>query len=1142
MPPKKGKTRVKENSAPTTKKKNPPIASKKNKKVVVTRKKTQPKGKTSSRVRPAATKKKTTTTRSTARRPAVKKKDTSSRRQTKGGVTGKRKRPTAVDDNPRQTKKKKREDNAVPPVEKEEVSLNAQINQFLPPKTIFSKKLFLLGEKKDDSGVVRGEEETQLTGETAKKAFIDVTVREVSRLITRMVPHLFIEYQKLNLCAPDQRTPAPNPSFLEVSSLLRDPSVESTDDVHGSIFQSLRGSIRAAMILSHRLCVTLWGPRGSGKHRLIKLLLSTFSYRTTTTGGDGNPNANSNPHNCIIELDGSLIENDAVALSVIAQQLYYFLCFHLFEVEVSNNNHNNSVSSQLRADESIASGYFEFGSLFGFPKKFASVRERMAAAKQERHHSPYATTTAKNGKKNDSRDAFTNHNDEDEEEEGAEQYFSTDTNTSGALAPLQRILLQLKNNFKINIIIFIRDVEKFGIQCDQLFYVLSGLLHDNNNTNHNQSNHNPNHPPPNTGSAGSLCLLLSSGSADLHALEKRLSSRLTTEVRYVPMLSYYHSDIPKEAPHRPVGPTQKILSAVCTALKEIVIYYYKVNLLLEKYHPLPGREDEDDPQDREEELEEVKRLLLEKYQTIHALIPLHLFSSLFDQCSAVLLHNPSLNPTELPSSEGRLPKETVTVVSSSSSCVSSFSDETERESRLLSPSDSEDEEETVDLEYEHSYNEFYKRNFAAEKGTPNSPHDANRNAPSLLFHPTILWESMIFILDLLLEEFHNDGEGDAAGDDDSHRKKEQNSFVSVVKETDRLLSSTGAVGNSVWVVIARLLSTLHPNTSTTVSLLGEEDASLLERWLENRISLEIKILKRNNQNKLVFPWREEAVCDELALLTGEENSKPKPSDKKSLLWHRLAARPHTLTAPTAVYSALLHREKDRRPTGRGKKTPLLTNPILSPLNEPIVRLVPPYYPILLYEKMRKEERERQPAAHRTKAPPVDLRLLPPNVYDLLEENKILELSYLSREGVLLLFYLLLYTEQHQSPTTLHRPAAATSHGDNVYRSLQDLIEDVSSSLGTAATKSLDKRLFYLAAHVLARWRLVEIVKHVRQTAQHAGPQRQTNWSHQNVHLSLCGSVQRVRNFLVTLFLHKKNVCQMQLGIDAREVLRMSSML
>ncbi|KAH9589003.1 hypothetical protein LSM04_000009 [Trypanosoma melophagium] len=331
------------------------------------------------------------------------------------------------------------------------------------------------------------------------------------------------------------------PAFL---SIARDEC-----SAHESAYRSVRSAIAASCALGHRSCHALWGPRGCGEHRILRLVAQECMQREQTF---------------VLYLDGDTLNSDEDALRCTAQQLLQFL--------------KSPQSAKLRAaDWSLRTGTFDFGSLFGFHKLLQSEEEengdnassgtesdhyevtgrhktgnnRLKRTRMENQESikkeslkrsrgstlassrtSAAPTTVVAAVAATSSTAAAGSESEDEctDEEDMDPLLVTSTTAyagggaSSALPALQRSLLLMKS-YGTNLVVCIRRVERFGIWCDQMLYVLSGLMHESD------------------GHGGGMSLVMTSSTPDIRQLEKRLSSRLTCETRCIPLLPWSASRV-----------------------------------------------------------------------------------------------------------------------------------------------------------------------------------------------------------------------------------------------------------------------------------------------------------------------------------------------------------------------------------------------------------------------------------------------------------------------------------------------------------------------------------------------------------------------------------------------------------------------
>lgn len=322
-------------------------------------------------------------------------------------------------------------------------------------------------------------------------------------------------------------------SFLSVAGRGRSPTPadgragERVDEtgrfdefsVHDEAYRSVRSAIAASCTLGHRSCHVLWGPRGCGKHRILRLVAQDCMQRDGTL---------------VLCLNGDTLNSDEDGLRSISQQILQFL--------------KSPQSSKVRAaDVSLRTGTFDFGTLFGFSKVMSvendvssdgasdsidsddvlsSVPTRVAARRRKKIRKEEQEEKKKETRKRTRLPSPVQSESESgsgEEDENPLFVTSTDACVTGgvtsALPALQRALLLMKG-YGTNLVICIRRLERFSIRCDQLLYLLSGLMHESDVR------------------GGGMSLLMTSSTPDIRQLEKRLSSRLTCESRCIPLLPW----------------------------------------------------------------------------------------------------------------------------------------------------------------------------------------------------------------------------------------------------------------------------------------------------------------------------------------------------------------------------------------------------------------------------------------------------------------------------------------------------------------------------------------------------------------------------------------------------------------------------
>lgn len=323
------------------------------------------------------------------------------------------------------------------------------------------------------------------------------------RMCCRLLPHLTLSTSNSAafLCPLERSSAATTaPASDEMMPDMSTPFLK----VHDEAYRAIRSTIAASCALGNRSCQAIWGPRGCGKHRIMRLIARDCERM---------PNA------FVIQLDGGLLRGDEAAIRVIARQMLAFL--------------QSPQSLALReADWSMRTGTFDFGRLFHFDQemeKAAAPRAVRAGGgpsiQPPRSRARGRQAGADHRKRRRSASLASTSSSDDGSVAGEEKTFITATTShlpggaASSLSPLQQALLRM-THCHVSLIVCIRRADLFALWCDQLLYVLSGLMHDSD------------------GHGGGMSLVLSSAAADLRQVEKRLSSRLTGMTRFIPLLPW----------------------------------------------------------------------------------------------------------------------------------------------------------------------------------------------------------------------------------------------------------------------------------------------------------------------------------------------------------------------------------------------------------------------------------------------------------------------------------------------------------------------------------------------------------------------------------------------------------------------------
>ncbi|CAJ1022072.1 hypothetical protein Q4I32_002823 [Leishmania shawi] len=837
--------------------------------------------------------------------------------------------------------------------------------------------------------------------------------------------------------------------------------VEQLVDKQEQAYRTLRATIAASCALGHRSCQVLWGPRGSGKHRILRLL--AHDVRRT-------------PNTFVMELHGRLLKDDEAALGVIAQQLLSFL--------------QSPQSVQLRAEHYLLrTGTFGFGQLFHFERHMRddgvatavvaapghSVRAIVGADAlfthafhhlagdggrnvPNRRQRPSTTTNplAKTPHRGASRTRWHSSrrasgsladSDADMSGEDAEEYGSRDeddvqgssvmvTSTTtyltggaaSALPHLQRALLLLKSH-GCSIVVCIRDIDVFGVRCDQLLYVLSGLMHDNDGGSGGGG----------AGSGGGMSLVLASAAPDIRQLEKRLSSRLTCEARYVPLLPWSLRNLLAATLHTMVqdASSQVRMREVERQRAELVAALSVEATKLRSRTDGVGK-----LQGREQEL--LKKLMADLEAQLHA------SDATLRELRGQRRHLSSLFDLEGTPMTARVGANEAGALTQGHYSTSGW------RSSELPPTQQQQQQ---------------RASGSASLTSPSFTTARTWSVSSLLAHSSLTLEVQCVMCEELLRQLccatHARQARGLVGVDAVHGSC-RSSLASLVTELSTELEQNSSTSSTVMAVLANHLCKA---VSGAIDLLGESGRRVLLRWLRARL-----------QHEPIPPASVSAAPAEQA-----STACPAGVSPMILLSWREAAQCmvlHTSDCRTGLFEEAAENECCAR-----------------------VRLRPPF----AFGNSKPAEMDGANGSraeyHRPGSELPPLSLLPPHLHDLLADGQLVGMGYGSREALLVLFYM-----------HVHHTSGLQE------RTVADLLEDVSSSLGTTAAAALDREAFRHAIRLLCRWRLLRVVE-----------------AHSQL-LEICGSDARLREFLMTVLSKQPEWCETELGLDAREIVRFRSLL
>ncbi|CCW69163.1 unnamed protein product [Phytomonas sp. Hart1] len=808
-------------------------------------------------------------------------------------------------------------------------------------------------------------------------------------------------------------------TIFDWKALLMDSS-----KVHEEVYRTVRSTIAASCALSHRSCQALWGPCGSGKHRIVRLVTEECSKQANTF---------------VIQLHGKLLRGDEAAIRVIAQQMLDFL----------KSPHSEAVR---RADWSIRTGTFDFGQLFHFEKELAMeptththhggadpmsgeghlsnggehVRDG-ALGPQEgdqggrrrgfapaaavmggtsnramEAEKPWLSTAGRGAIKNTkhisnqdgpsvlNNDAeFDSSNDEDDDGGGYPFITSTTTYLSGgaasALPHLQRALLLLKHH-GTNLVVCLRHADQFSVWCDRLLYVLSGLMHESD------------------GQGGGMSLLLTSSASDVRQMEKRLSSRLTCITCYVPLLTWTPATL---------------LRAVISILVDWCEW---------KLDEIGLRQDEEahrrQMQNQPDEMDKDKAKIANQHP-----------------CKGSANN---VNSNDKPNSD----------VDGADEALGLFAKRTAELSRqkaslhhlLPFPPDEASFEVAPVAPEEAVYFNHAEGGPRLKGRRPRKPTKGGSDVPkrpSLYAHPTLALEMLAFVCKQQLRRLDEmgtraaDGSGSWTLANGSSPEWTDSADFSLISNILRLTDDLFAAGGTPQASLAALVQCLTKCSSGALDLIRPEDQIEVLEWLRQRQGREE-----------IWPWMEAVGHDDDACKINNLEGSPRI---------RVGLPRFRQCAPMNLR--------------RGPRAPAL----------------------------RKENTAPSSAV-------LDSALLVPHLWGLLDEGQLVRLGYFSRESVQILFYML-----------IHQEAGIDR------RSIADLLEDVSSSLGVKAAAALDRAAYRASIEQLIRWNFLKM--------QEIG---------ESVSLNIGAS--RLREALKEIFSRQADWCEDILGIDPKDYMRMRSLI
>jgi hypothetical protein len=855
-------------------------------------------------------------------------------------------------------------------------------------------------------------------------------------------------------------------------------------------YRTLRATIAASCTLGHRSCQVLWGPRGSGKHRILRLLAQ--EVRRT-------------PNTFVMELHGRLLRDDEAALGVIAQQLFTFL--------------QSPQSRQLRERHYLLrTGSFGFGQLFHFERRMqkaaaaaastgdgdasephrrvaaaAGVREGNSVGAVQRRAPGKAgarrrgtQTSTHSGGSSSSADVESAEeeeevvsSDEDGAGGGAEMMITSTTTyltggAASALPHLQRALLLLKS-LGCSVVVCIRDIDIFGIRCDQLLYVLSGLMHDSEGSSSS-----------NGGTGGGLSLVLASAAPDIRQLEKRLSSRLTCETRYVPLLPWSLTGLLAATLHVAAQSASfqleqrelttervELLSALRDGATELRCL--RENLPRRGAAKKAGEAAMQNVQDSMARLEGRLHTVEASLRDVRA--QRRHFLGFLDVDGAVLSSGRASQLTSM-SSSSRWPPADGSGAAASALGHADVSGWRSVETQHPSPTTASSTPASTSVGFV----------------TPRSWTVAGLHSK-----PGLTLEVLCVLCEELLRQLRMAAASARTTTGTPSFQARGSAPPSLVQRAVSLSVGVDLESGTSATVLTALTNILCKAASGEVDLVGSGGRRLLLRWLRARLQHEV----------IPPPPTDDQMAVGMAHVTGSASCPPGLPAKIATCWKE-SAQALALPLPvvsTTTTAAIMHNAGN----GLSSSNTAVLKPhcsVASPVSASADGTGGESLPKSFFAATAAAASEMF-AFHRSPSalmlPP--LSLLPPHLFDLFAEGQLVGMGYGSKEMMLVLLYM------HLHHTTGVRQ-----------RTVADLLEDVSSSLGTRAAAALDRAAFRVAIRLLCRWRLLTVVEQHSQTVQ------------------LCGSDARLRDFLATVLSKQPVWCEAELGLDAREMMRFRSLL
>lgn len=287
-------------------------------------------------------------------------------------------------------------------------------------------------------------------------------------------------------------------------------SSQQGDPTHTALRRQVHRSVSAAFRVGHRTCVALWGPQGNGKRALLTAVAESLRNESMQL---------------VMELDGDTVSSDEDGVRSIVWELQRFL--------------QRSTSAPLRnRNAAFRDRSFPLAVLFrmeGSADTSASIPTTTTTTTPQVNITSSSTTARSTATGIHAKQRWSDSSAVTESVVAPRPFSAADEDStthawgSSSLPPLLRppaqatgMLSQLQDCLQtvsregVHLAVCVHNISRFGLWCDRLMYVLSGLMHEVEERR------------------GGMAIVVTTTTPDLRSTEKRLSSRLTSEMVFVP--------------------------------------------------------------------------------------------------------------------------------------------------------------------------------------------------------------------------------------------------------------------------------------------------------------------------------------------------------------------------------------------------------------------------------------------------------------------------------------------------------------------------------------------------------------------------------------------------------------------------------